>query len=93
MTPWIEDGHTARGKARLKAEAARQGVPMLDLWCKEFYEDVARARNPVEVGPNPNYPRPWMEEVALRTGCDPEVYKAPVVRPTYGSPLWPRRSE
>ncbi len=79
-TRWIEDGHTQRGKARLREEARQRGEPFLDVWCKEFYEDVARASRPVEVARNPNYERSWMDEVAVRTGCNPAVYRAPLLR-------------
>lgn len=70
MPEWAIDGHTEKGKERLKE---KYGKDWYLFWNKEFYEDVARLNKPVDVeGIN------WSKILMEKVGCDYEKYTNPI---------------
>lgn len=72
------DGHTEKGKTKLKAEAKKQGRDFMELWNEEFYHHVARSNNPVEVELGANGVN-WMKFLMNRLKCDYKTYRTPII--------------
>ncbi len=80
IPPEAIDGHTEKGKAKLREQAKGQGREFMDLWCHEFYEEAARSNCPIDVDLGPNGIN-WMKEMAeRRAGCDYDIYTKPIMQ-------------
>ncbi len=72
------DGHTEKGKSKIREIARKQRREFITLWNEEFYHEVGRSNNPVEVNVGVNGVN-WMEHIIKRVGCDYPTYVSPIV--------------